>query len=181
MNIIHRNVNTSPLLPIGYCNSGVSTKYPVIYPMSYVDACAIVKYEIPEGTKDGPYFTRAPLIEGANTRSNNTVQNLSSVIILDADSTVGEEEKRGAPCPYKVHENLKYKGINHLIYRSFSHQLDGYGNRYRIFIPTNKPYSIDELKDLNEYAIELCGEGLKNVPENSDWSHAWYLPRRPMK
>ena len=163
---------------VGLSCGGVSIKNPKLANITLDDLFAALKF-VQEGAKDGPYIVRSAFIEGATTRSDNTLERTSSVIILDADSTEGKIDMAGAPCPYKVHRNLKTAGFNHIIVRSYSDKLQGYGNRYRIFIPTDKPYTKSELAFINNYAIRLCGEPITNVGENNVWSQPWYLPRKP--
>lgn len=119
---------------IGLSSKGVADTTSTLANISIDDAFAFLKC-IPNGKKDGSYITRATFKEGATGHSDADMCDLSNLIILDGDKTVGESEL-GAPCMYKVHENLKAAGINHLIVRSYSHQRPGYGNRYRIYIIT---------------------------------------------
>ena len=178
MNILPESNSIANALQAGLSESGVSAKNPKLHNISVANLLASLTY-IPEGDKDGSYFTRAGFIEGATGHSDKDMLNISSVIILDADKTEGEPKKLGAPCQYKVHENLKAAGINHLIVRSHSHQRPGYGNRYRIIIRTDRPYNNEQLPGLNIQALHLCGSPIKNVTENNTWSQPWYLPRKP--
>ena len=164
---------------VALCQSGVKAKNAQLENIT-ISNLAKQLTTVKTGTKDGSYFLRTEAIAPSKGRSDKNTASTASVLILDADSTVDTETgetTEGAPCPYKVHEELKEAGINHLIYRSFSH--DTKGNRYRIVFKTNKPYSRAELAQTVSYALTLCGEPIANVKENCTWSQGSYLPRKP--
>ncbi|MCU7833681.1 MAG: hypothetical protein KZQ83_00395 [gamma proteobacterium symbiont of Taylorina sp.] len=133
-----------------------------------LDLCKTVK----TGKKDGAYFIRSETSD-SNKRSNKTTAWTAHILILDVDSGNGKD----APDPKKIHKTLKDLGINHLMYRSYSHGIKG--NRYRILFITDRAYQREELKPTVEYALKLCGGEIANVSENCTWSQPWYLPRKP--
>ena len=166
------------MIDVGYCNDVVNDKNPDLINVQFTDLVELLKKPV-KGSKDGAYFMRTTFIyESIRTRTEN-VSSTAKILILDADHTEGMPEEKDAPSPLKVHENLKQQNINHLIYRSYSHHLKGYGNRYRIVFVTDREYTNAELRPTVSHALGLCGEPIANVKENNSWSQPWYLPRTP--
>ena len=164
---------------VGFCESGVKVKDPLLENITLKELSKHLT-TVETGTKDGSYFLRTKVLDTSKGRSDTNTASMASALILDADSTINTETgetTEGAPCPYKVHESLKAVGINHLIYRSYSHATKG--NRYRIIFITDRPYNRAELAPTVSHALTLCGEPIANVKENCTWSQGWYLPRKP--
>ena len=165
---------------VALCQSGVKVKGAQLKNIT-INNLAKQLTTIETGEKDGSYFLRTGIVNTEIGRSDANTQSTACVLILDADSTTVNAETgettEGAPCPYKVHEALKKAGTNHLIYRSYSHGIKG--NRFRVVMKTDKPYSRVELPATVDYALSLCGEPIANVKENCTWSQGWYLPRKP--
>lgn len=128
------------------------------------------------GNKDGSYFIRC-----FGTKRNNTdTSDKAYVLILDGDSHIDEDGVivNGAPKPALVHEILKRLGIQHLIYSSYSNDIDL--SKYRMIMPCE--YSPEQLPILLDYLFKVLHEAgvmLAPVPENRTWSQPWYFPRVP--
>jgi hypothetical protein len=138
--------------------------------------------EPPVGPKDGSYFVRGPLKEGASERANDNIAQ-SNLLILDGDSRFAPktgEVHDGAPPPDEVHRALTAEGIPHVLYTSHSNGHPKKGNRYRVVIPT-MPMDEQELCVAAQQVCDrLAGRGvhLVNVKENAVMSQPWYEPRR---
>lgn len=141
------------------------------------------------GNKDGSHFLR----NGLNTddsgqclrRSNDSTLSTANLLILDCDKRidVNGEMLEGAPDPHEIHRILRENNIPHLLYGSYSHYTGEKGNRYRIVIPTNRPYTKEQLPSTVEATItlinsNLSSELLAHATENNSWSQPWYYPRR---
>ena len=166
---------------VALCAGGVKDKAASFTNIPFDELAKLVT-DIKPGTKDGPYFLRAPLIDVSKGRSDENTYHLSSVLIIDADGSLNPETgeiTEGAPDPAIVHNTLQSAGVNHLIYRSWSHGIKG--NRYRILFFTDRPYSKAEIVPTVEHALHLCGGIIADVSENHRWSQPWYLPRTPVK
>lgn len=164
---------------LALCKSGVKVKDAQLENISTRELFKYIK-DVKTGTKDGSYFLRARVIDTSKGRNDNNTAGLSSVVILDADSTVDIQTGviiEGAPCPHAVHETLKQAGVNHLIYSSYSHGIKG--NRYRILLSTDTTYNRKQLPPTVSHALGLCGGVVADVKENLTWSQPWYIPRKP--
>lgn len=135
------------------------------------------------GEKDGSFFTRSAFIDpAAGRKTNKSVEPLSEALVSDFDSTINPdtgEITEGAPPEQDVIKVLVDCGWAFIIYRSHSHGLKG--PRYRVVFPTDRPYNQAELAPtLDSVFKELHDAGVyaRNVPENNNWSLAWYLPRK---
>lgn len=131
------------------------------------------------GSKDGSYFIRA----GGNYRSDSTVLQQSSIIILDGDKGYTEDgEIVSAPSPSIIHNVFKKAGVNHFIYSSHSNNKEENGLnlvKYRVVIES-EPYEKDQICDLIDgifHTLRTKKVLLANVPENKRWSQAWFYPR----
>lgn len=140
--------------------------------------------ECRQGGKDGAFFTRSAFIDpSAGHKTNDSIEPLSQVLIIDGDSSVDletEEVTDGAPDPNLAAKVLTAFGWNFLLYTSHSHGSEK-GNRYRIILPTDRPYNaIERDATLEDIFRELheAGLNIKNVDENKNHSLGWYLPRR---
>lgn len=127
------------------------------------------------GKKDGSYFVRS----SGSVRSNEGLDNVANVLVLDGDSRIDVETGEvvsGAPCPHTVSELLANLGINHCLYSSHSNREDLH--KYRVLIECE--YSREQLNEtLNEIIFKLHDKGvmLHNVLENRVWSQPWFYPR----
>ena len=102
------------------------------------------------------------------------------MLILDGDSHINGDGEivSGAPKAVSVHEFFKHRGIQHLIYTSYSNDIGL--PKYRVIIPCE--YSPEQLSILLDYLFKLlleAGVMLAPVPENRTWSQPWYFPRVP--
>ena len=149
------------------------------------------KFRIPQvGEKDGSHFLRAKLKTDKHgqcmSRSDNNVENLASILIIDCDKQVDNDgqEIEGSPDPKLVHEALKTNNIGHVIYGSHSHYMGIKGNRYRIILAANRPYDKEELPATIEACLLLINQSVSGytlayAKENNVFAQAWYYPRLP--
>jgi hypothetical protein len=127
--------------------------------------------------KDGRSFLIGPC-SGRRIGSNIPY---GSVAVIDADSSITEEQKIviGAPPPIQVHDALVSWNISHCLYTTFSHGTDK-GNRYRIVIPA-RVENVRELRALVTYVVSLlqehAGFPLALSRESFVWNQGWALPR----
>jgi hypothetical protein len=146
---------------------------------------------ITHGNKDGSHFIRATLKTSENgkclSRSNTNLNNLAEILIIDCDKRINDngEEIEGAPEPYEIHSSLKANNIGHVIYGTHSHYEGSKGNRYRIILATNKPYSIKQLTPTVEEVVLSINQNLKEellacAKENNVFAQGWYFPRKPL-
>lgn len=142
------------------------------------------------GLKDGSHFIRTTLKTEGNcvlSRKDVNTESMANILILDCDKRIHietGEEIEGAPSPEKISSILKSYNITHVLYGSYSHYEGTKGNRYRIVIPTNRPYTRKELAPTLEAIITLINTALENellcdAIENRSWSQGWYYPRKP--
>jgi putative DNA primase/helicase len=142
------------------------------------------------GVKDGVNFLRTNLRCGDNgeclTRSNKNANSTASVLVLDCDKRIDKngEILEGAPDPHTVSRVLREHNIGHILYGSYSHYTGKKGNRYRILLLSNNPYTTSQLSPTIEFIISLINIGLgiellANATENCTWAQPWYTPRKP--
>jgi hypothetical protein len=165
-------------IQVAYCEGVVTNKYAKFTNINISDLVEKLK-NIEIGTKEGSYFLRTSLIDNTKGRSDKNTKNTANLLILDADSHLDNESGEiveGAPCPFKVHENLKKRGIKHFIVRSHSHGKKG--NRYRVIFITETAYLKGEFEETVTLACALCHPDFFNSGENTTWSQPWYLPRK---
>jgi P4 family phage/plasmid primase-like protien len=143
------------------------------------------------GKKDGSHFLRTYLrCDDSNQclpRKDCNVENVANFVILDCDKHIDRDDKKidGAPDAKKISGILRIHNISHVLYGSFSHYIGNIGNRYRIIIPTNRPYTKEQLSLTVESIITLINSNLDdellvNAKENNTWSQPWYYPRKPI-
>lgn len=143
------------------------------------------------GAKDGSHFLRTSLqVDASNKcfpRSNAAASSMANMLILDCDKRVSSNGEiiEGAPDPYDVSQILMTNKIWHVLYGSYSHYTGEKGNRYRIVLFTDQPYTHEQLEPTVEALIALINSGLDsellaNATENLTWSQPWYLPRKPV-
>lgn len=142
------------------------------------------------GLKDGSHFIRTTMkIENdcVLSRNDKNTESMANILILDCDKRINitsGKEIEGAPPPETIHSILKENNIAHILYGSYSHYEGSKGNRYRIVIPTNRPYTKKELVPILEELITLINANLQNeilcdAQENRSWSQGWFYPRKP--
>ncbi|MGQ3888468.1 YfjI family protein [Legionella sp. CNM-1927-20] len=146
--------------------------------------------ELKIGNKDGSHFLRSALktaIDGrCMPRGDLNTHSRAELLIIDCDKRVDDDgcELEGAPSPLAVHQALKEMNIGHIIYGSYSHYTGTKGNRYRIILTTNQPYTKEHLAPTIEACILLInktinGYTLAYAKENNVFAQGWYYPRRP--
>lgn len=121
-----------------------------------------------KGKKHSAYFVRGAL-EPMKRENANLKE--SSLLIIDADVGI---DGGNAPSPGDVSAELKMRRVNHFIYTSHSHAESQ--NKYRVVIPTNRPFVNGELKD-NMIKL-LRGLGIGWVKEMGVMSQPWFTPTR---
>ncbi|HDV6747773.1 YfjI family protein [Legionella pneumophila serogroup 1] len=146
--------------------------------------------QLPHGHKDGSHFLRTTLnTANAKCMPRNDVHtdSMANLIVIDCDKHVDEQgcEFEGAPDPLVVHNALKSMNVGHVLYGSYSHYAGGKGNRYRIILATDKPYSREQLASTVEQIIlslnqNINGQLLAYAKENNVYTQGWYYPRKPM-
>jgi len=130
----------------------------------------------PVGHKNGPYLLRGPC-NGQRSDANMTEAYL---VIIDGDSTVGEEGEKSAPPVAQAIAALNKLGLNYVLHTSHSHQQQDKGNRYRIIIPLSRACSKAELSAINHAvhkAVQDEGCPVAETGESGIFSQPWYLPR----
>ncbi|MBF0437377.1 MAG: hypothetical protein HQL77_18720 [Magnetococcales bacterium] len=170
-----------PVLQLSISKGPASNTKMIPWDPTFPQFChAVSKPKI--GLKDGSYFLRG-LCDGPRSDANLKE---ASTIVLDGDATIDlatGEIKKGAPDPRLVHEAFKKHGIKHRIYTTYSHDPEGPGgHRYRVIIPSAKPFDKAGLAAAVNWLIESLHQErvpLANVPENLVWSQPWYFPRVP--
>ncbi|HEH5945702.1 TPA: DUF3987 domain-containing protein [Legionella pneumophila] len=146
--------------------------------------------ELEVGNKDGSHFLRSALhtsIDGrCMPRRDHNTYNQAELLIIDCDKRVDESgcEIDGAPDPLAIHQALKEMNIGHIIYGSYSHYTGAKGNRYRIILATNHPYTKEYLAPAIETCILLINKSMNGytlayAKENNVFTQGWYYPRRP--
>lgn len=146
--------------------------------------------QLPQGNKDGSHFLRTRLITSNNQcmpRNDSNTHSLADLIIIDCDKHIDTQgcEIEGAPEPLLVHQALKDMGIGHILYGSYSHYAGGKGNRYRIILSADQPYSREQLAPTIEQVIISLNQNLNSdllayAKENNTFSQGWYYPRKPL-
>ena len=107
--------------------------------------------QLPNGNKDGSHFIRTSLKTFNNgqcmSRTDANTHSTADLLVLDCDKHIDNEgfEIEGAPDPLVIHQVLKRMDIGHVLYGSHSHYTGGKGNRYRIILAANQPYSREQL------------------------------------
>ncbi|MHB1947068.1 MAG: hypothetical protein ACYCQI_02995 [Gammaproteobacteria bacterium] len=144
---------------------------------------------VAQGDKDGSHFLRTTLNDKNGPclqRSNDNATSLASLLIIDCDKHINKNgaELEGAPDPLTISQILRSKNIGHVIFGTYSHYLGTKGNRYRILLVTNRPYSRKQLPSTLETIISIInsnldGDLLVNANENGTWAQPWYYPRKP--
>jgi len=134
------------------------------------------------GPKDGPYLVRGDT-HGKPRKDENLSE--AHLVIIDGDSRLVPskllaqgEVVIGAPPALDAHDALKSADIAHIIATTHSHGIRG--NRWRCYIPVDKPFLKTELSALVGHVITLLHDaGVMVAPakENLAWSQLWYLPR----
>jgi hypothetical protein len=142
------------------------------------------------GQKEGSHFLRCALKTDEQgkclSRCDKHTQSLARLVIIDCDSRIdlNGEIYQGAPCPKKISEILREQKIAHILYGSHSHYVGNKGNRYRLIMLTQTPYTKAQLTPTMEQIVTLINANLRdellvNVSENSTWAQPWYHPRKP--
>lgn len=142
------------------------------------------------GDKDGSHFLRTSLTEIENNlcmpRKDTNMKSLANIVIIDCDKHIDKlgQENEGAPDPIKVHQTLKNMNIGHVLYGTHSHYSGKKGNRYRIILVTDKPYTKEQLPAISEAVISNLNINLEETllayaTENNRFSQPWYYPRVP--
>lgn len=171
----------SDILSLSKSVGGVANTSLEAWSVTFPELCNQFEQIPAVGEKDGSYLVRGPYIEGQSARSDDNIE-FASVIILDGDSSFDPEKgeiTEGAPDPDEVHAALAEIGITHCLFTTYSHSLEGKGNRYRIVIPA-PTRDKGELTGVLEWIFHRLAEQgcyLVNVQENRAWSQAWYFPR----
>ena len=147
--------------------------------------------QLPNGNKDGSHFMRTSLKILKNgqctSRSDANAHSLADLLVIDCDKHVNSDgcEIEGSPNPLSIHQALKGMNIGHIIYGSHSHYTGIKGNRYRIILVANQPYTKEQLPATIEACILLInkhinGHTLAYAKENNVFAQGWYYPRCPM-
>lgn len=142
------------------------------------------------GHKDGSHFLRTSLKIDSNgkclPRRNDNTESLASFLVLDCDSHINTKGEilEGAPSPHEISKILRANNIAYALYGSFSHYISNKGNRYRIIMATQSPYTKKQLTPTVETIVSLINASLDdkllaNVTENNTWAQPWYFPRKP--
>jgi hypothetical protein len=136
--------------------------------------------QVRPGEKNGSYLLRGGVFTEPKRAEENLLE--GELLILDADARIDIETGeviKGAP-PIEVAKSaLDRLQFKYIIHTSFSYDPTSEYWRYRIFIPA-KLRSKKELAAAVKMVIaQLHAEGcyIDDVPENSDWARAWFLPR----
>ncbi|KTD33248.1 hypothetical protein Lnau_2896 [Legionella nautarum] len=147
--------------------------------------------QVPDGNKDGSHFIRTSLNEvemgQCMSRNDANTDSMANLLVIDCDKHIDDNgcEIDGAPDPLLIHQTLKRMNIGHVIYGSYSHYAGNKGNRYRIILAVEQPYSKSQLPATAEAVILLVNENIEGhllayAKENNVFAQAWYYSRKPV-
>ncbi len=145
-----------------------------------IDDLAELVGKAPVGQKDGSYLVRGPFTLPVRCDANIS---RADVVIIDGDKRIDPDTGElfdGAPAPHLVHEVLRDRGIQHLLFTTWSHDPERQRNRWRAIVPA-PIHSHAELLAVVDHVVEKINQAgvlVANSRENGNWSQAWYLPRR---
>jgi hypothetical protein len=128
------------------------------------------------GPKDGSYLVRGPCAPERRDRNLHEAH----LLVLDGDKGMPPEtgELVAAPGVWTVHEALD--GYQHVVTTSHSHRPEA--PRWRLWMPTDAPFSQEQCKPLTEALharLVAAGCPVALSHESYRWSQAWFLPRHP--
>lgn len=146
--------------------------------------------QAPYGNKEGSHFIRTSLKEigigQCMPRNDANTHSMANLLVIDCDKHIDANgcEIDGAPDPLLIHQALKNLNVGHVIYGSYSHYAGNKGNRYRIILATEQPYTKLELPPTAEAHIlrinaNIEGDLLAFAKENNVFAQPWYYPRKP--
>ena len=123
------------------------------------------------------YFLRCT----GTKRSDKTVDDVASLLILDGDSRYCHDGQihSGAINPHLIHNLFKGEGINHVIYTSHSNNVDLH--KYRVIIPVQ--YHRNQLDAMLWHIFGVLHENelmLVDVKENHSYAQAWFFHSCPV-
>jgi len=153
------------------CKSNAVTKSPIKTWDEWVKTLSVHRV----GKKDG-VWALCGFCDGKRATENLPE---CSMFVIDADSS-NDGSVVGAPSVEVAVEALTKLGIEALLTTTHSHLRDGKGARYRIWIPTNRPYIKSELAALSagvHSALNALGCDIKEVDESHRYCQLWYTPR----
>lgn len=112
----------------------------------------------------------------ATQRGAEFASNDSNLLVIDADKRlIDGVEVNGAPNPHWVHLLLNHLNIDHILYSSFSNNVDL--NKYRVVIPT--PYTREQMPIILDWLFERMHENdvmLAPNKESKTYSQIWFKP-----
>lgn len=164
---------------LAFCNGPVSNVDMVPKDYSWEQLVKRLS-EVKPGEKNGSYLLRG----GAFSEPKRAEQNLLSgeLLIIDADSRIDPETGevlKGAPPIETAKTALDRLGYRYIVHTSYSYDPSTDYWRYRIFIPAILRSKSELGAAVKMVIAQLHAEGcyIDDVPENSDWARAWFLPR----